>query len=93
VSRFDDLLKTAKRRPSVPQEPPSPAPVDTPAPRGPGRPKGKRSNPAFVQVSAHIPGELHHNVKLALLRERKGVEFSELVAELLSGWLAKRPGA
>jgi hypothetical protein len=38
-------------------------------------------------VTAYISEDIHHNVKLALLQERKGREFSELVGELLAGWL------
>jgi hypothetical protein len=52
-----------------------------------GRPPGKRSDPGYVQVTAYIPSDLHHNIKLALLQERKGREFSELVGELLADWL------
>ena len=59
--------------------------------RSAGRPRGKRSDPGFVQATSYIPAEVHHNVKLALLRERKGREFSELVADLLAEWLATRP--
>lgn len=73
---------------AAPTPPPSPAPPSGPLPeRRPGRPRGKRSDPGFVQVTAYIPDDLHHNVKLALLQERKGREFSELVAELLAAWL------
>jgi hypothetical protein len=43
-------------------------------------------------VSAYVPDELYHKVKLALLKERKGREFSELTAELLAAWLANQPG-
>lgn len=70
---------------------PSPAPpIESPPTRKPGRPPGKRSDPGFVQVTAYIPDDLHHNVKLALLQERKGREFSELVGELLTSWLQSR---
>jgi hypothetical protein len=65
----------------------SPAPATTPRR---GRPPGKRSDPGFVQVTAYIPAELHHNVKLALLQERKGREFSELVDALLTEWVRSR---
>jgi hypothetical protein len=74
-----------------PAAPPSPAPPDAPAARGPGRPRGKRSDPGYVQVTAYIADDLHYAVKLALLQERKGREFSELVAELLTAWLESRP--
>lgn len=70
--------------------PPSPAPPEAPAERRPGRPRGKRSDPGYVQVTAYIPDDLHHNIKLALLQERKGREFSELVGELLADWLKSR---
>ena len=62
---------------------------DTPSPkRGPGRPRGKRTNPDYSQVTAYIPKKLHTQVKIKLL-EDDGREFSELVEDLLKGWLAK----
>ena len=70
---------------------PSPAPpIPLPKPRR-GRPPGKRSDPGFVQVTAYVPADLHHEIKLALLKERQGREFSELVGDLLKGWLDSRP--
>jgi hypothetical protein len=78
-------------RPSA--APPSPAPAETPSPRGPGRPRGKRSDPTFDQVTAYVPHDLYHRVRLALLEDDRGQEFSELVTELLAGWLADRPRA
>lgn len=102
MSRYG-FLKDAKNRAAEPEptppaiasapgpaEGPPPSPAPAPA-RRPGRPPGKRSDPGFVQVTAYVPADLHHNVKLALLKERQGREFSELVAELLSAWLAGRP--
>ena len=54
--------------------------------RGPGRPRGKRTNPDYEQVTAYIPRSLHDKVKIALIEsERK--EFSQLVEELLARWL------
>lgn len=55
------------------------------APRG--RPPGKRTDPAYRHVSAYIRRETHHQVKLRLLQQGQGREFSELVEELLAGWL------
>ncbi len=51
------------------------------------RPPGKRRHPDFEQVTAYIRKDTHHQVKLALLRELKGRQFSDLVEELLSTWL------
>jgi hypothetical protein len=76
--------------PVVEAPPPSPAPVGTPALKKRGRPAGKRSDPEYVQVTAYVPAELHHNIKVALLKERQGREFSVLVAELLASWLESR---
>ncbi len=52
-----------------------------------GRPPGKRRHPDFEQITAYIRKDTHHQVKLALLRELKGRQFSELVEDLLSAWL------
>ncbi len=100
MSRFGDILKNAKRPPTPDEPPADPPPVekapDPPAPAPPspapkkGRPPGKRSNPAFEQVTAYIPGELYRDVRIRLLQEGQGQEFSELVAELLAAWLAGR---
>lgn len=73
-----------------PAEPPRPAPAEAPAPRGPGRPRGKRSDPAFEQVTAYVPRALYRRVRIALLEADRGQEFSELVAELLVNWLDTR---
>ena len=55
-----------------------------------GRPPGKRSNPDFEQITAYIRKDTHQGVKIVLLQEGKGQEFSELVEKLLSGWLTKQ---
>jgi hypothetical protein len=83
VSKFDDVLERARNRKPEPH-PPSPAPKKV------GRPHGKRSDPGYTQVTAYLSADLHFKVKLALLQDRKGQEFSQLVAELLSGWLGSR---
>ena len=54
-----------------------------------GRPAGKRTDPDYAQVTAYIRKGTHHGVKLLLLQEGQGREFSELVEELLSSWLAE----
>ena len=58
--------------------------------RGRGRPRGyaggKRDNKEeYTQASAYIRRDVHKRVKSALALEDK--EFSELVEELLEGWL------
>ena len=51
-----------------------------------GRPRGKRSNPDYTQVTSYIKKETHKSVQRVLLEQEK--EFSELIQELLEEWLA-----
>lgn len=60
-------------------------------PRRRGRPSGKRSDPDYVGFTTYIRKDTHHEVKLALLQEKRGRELSELVEDLLSNWLKSRP--
>lgn len=82
--------------------PPSPAPVEDVAPiteppaapaakAGRGRPAtGKKSNLEYFQTSVSVRKETHKRVKMALLSDGNGVDFGDLVEELLSGWLNSR---
>lgn len=55
-----------------------------------GRPRtGKRSDPAFRQVSAWIRKDTYDEVTKRLFLEENRREFSELVQDLLKGWLSK----
>jgi hypothetical protein len=78
--KFDNLLKARDRNDMA-----------TGGDRG-GRTRaasvGKRSDNDYRQVSAYIRKDTHQQVKIALLQEEQ--EFSELVEELLSGWLKAR---
>ncbi|HVK05183.1 MAG TPA: hypothetical protein VM490_17025 [Armatimonadaceae bacterium] len=57
--------------------------------RGPGRPRsGKRSDPDYTQVTAYVRAATYKRVKMALMAEDRGREFSDLVETLLTGWLA-----
>lgn len=60
-------------------------------PRRRGRPSGKRSDPDYVGFTTYIRKDTHHDVKVALLQEKEGRELSELVEELLAGWLKSKP--
>jgi hypothetical protein len=106
ASKFKGILDKAKEREPEPSEeevahPPAPVPGSVPetkpkkpdspaAPKKLGRPTGKRSDGEHVQVTAYIRGETHRDVKIALLKDEKGQEFSELIQELLTKWLKSR---
>lgn len=99
-SKFSGLLAAVKEREEnqaegakadaqpAPQQPQGPRVKDGPVR---GRPRGKRSSEAFVQVTAYIGRQTHRDVKIALLSEGEGREFSELVEELLAGWIESGP--
>jgi len=53
----------------------------------PNKTRGKRSNPDYEQVSAYIRRETYKDVKIALLQQSEGKDFSDLVEELLAEWL------
>ena len=50
------------------------------------KPRGKRNNPVFTQVTAYIPRSLHEEVKISLIRKGK-LDFSTLVETLLAEWV------
>ena len=55
---------------------------------GSGRKRdGKRSNPDYVQVGAHIPKDLHRQVKRRLFDEER--DFGDLMTELLRAWMGR----
>lgn len=57
-------------------------------PKKMGRPRGKRSDPDYEQVTAYIRRDTHTAIKIALLQENQGREFSELVENLLAEYLS-----
>jgi hypothetical protein len=42
-------------------------------------------------VTAYIPKALYRDVRIRLLQEGQGQEFSELLADVLAAWLESRP--
>lgn len=79
----------ALSRPSVPLEsPPAPpvAPDQQAQPRGPGRPPGKRSNPAYKQYSVRLRKDTQRTAMEHLRRETEQPDFSELVERLVKEW-------
>ena len=66
--------------------------------RKPGRPRGRRSNPDYTQISAYIPLELLLDIQEELakekrrLRKRSAMTVSELAENLLRDWLENRKG-
>ena len=85
MNKFQEVIDAAKGRKDTAASPTSL--VRPQKQQGRGRPPGKRQNPDFDQVTAYIRKQTHQGVKIALLQEGKGQEFSELVESLLAKWL------
>lgn len=79
--KFDDLLQSRRSQGRDDERNDEPARARTTS-------VGKRSDSEYRQVSAYIRKDTHREVKIALLQEDR--EFSELVEELLRGWLDRR---
>jgi hypothetical protein len=84
MSKFNDILKAAQSRN---QDVETPVQAEAKSQKL-GRPRGKRSNPDYEQVTAYIKKETYRNTKIALLQQGNNQEFSELVEQLLSDWLS-----
>ena len=91
-SKFTDALKAAREHPCGTEEETAAAAIA----RAPGRPNGKRTDPAFVQTTCYLRKTTLGAVQIATLQEsirtgEKRQEFSEIVEDLLTEWLAARP--
>ena len=63
-------------------------PIQPQTPEAPPKRQGKRGNPAYTQISAHIPRTLHRAVKRQLLDEER--ELGDLLEELLRAWTGQQ---
>ncbi len=99
MSKFKEILDAAREREPEPDNNIQPEidmqAIETksvePAPKQKlGRPKGKRSDPDYEQVTAYVKKETYTATKIALLSEGNKQEFSQLVQELLEQWLKSR---
>jgi len=55
-----------------------------------GRRLGKRTAPDYVQVGVYIPKQLHNKAKVLLINEGQDRDFSQLVGDLLSAYVAQQ---
>lgn len=90
VGKKKNADRTATTQPtSIAAEPPAQSTDQTNHKRG--RPPAKRSDPDFVGLTTYVRRDTHTRAKIALLQEGTGRELSELVEDLLCGWLDKTP--
>ena len=98
MSKFEGIRR-ARQPDTQPPDNPSTQKSDSPEIQPPelsgtrqprkGRPRGKRSDPSFEQVTAYIPKELYRRVKVRILESGRDQDFSEVVADLLGEWLGE----
>lgn len=69
------------------QEVNSPSPIAESATRPLGRPRGKRSDPAYEQITAYIRKETYRTLKIKLLETGDERDASEVIEDVLSAWL------
>ena len=95
MSKFNDIFKAAKEREAIEETKTPTEPTINEKPKRKGRPKGKRSNPDYEQVTAYIKKETYRQIRIALLEQDNTKDFSELVEQLLDEYLrtqnAKNP--
>jgi hypothetical protein len=72
------------------------APISESPKRKPGRPRGRRSNPDYTQISAYVPIDLYLDIQDELAKEKRrqrkrtALTVSELSENLLREWLKQR---
>lgn len=81
MTKFSNLKAMREQRAAAAAE----EPVEPPMPAKVGRPRGKRSDPAYQQVTVLLHGDTYREARKRLLDERK--EVSTLLNELLDAWL------
>ena len=87
MSKFNHILQAAKERETTEEATTlTDQPLEKP-PKKRGRPKGKRSDPDYEQVTAYIKKETYRQVRMALLQQPDSQDFSELVEQLLDDFL------
>lgn len=75
-------LKTVQTKPAATKPKTNGKAADAPAPM-----RGKRSHPDYTQAPAFVRKDTYKAVKIALLNDERGLDYSDLVEELLTAWL------
>lgn len=81
--------KSEKKKPETASLSPAPKTVESATPKDAAtkRAGGKSSNPDYTQVLTYIRRDTHKAIKKALLDDDQNRDLSDLVEELLAGWV------
>ncbi len=86
-SRFDNFINAARApKPDPTSETPTPTEA-IPTEESPPK-KSKSSDPDYMRTTVYLPRQIHRRLKSAAADEEK--EISEIIEELVTGWLASR---
>lgn len=85
-NQFRSLIAASGQAPVAQIQANTPA-EETPATR---RLPGKRATPGYVQVGVYIPKQLHNQAKVKLIQEGQDRDFSQLIGDLLTGYVNDR---
>ena len=86
-SRFDNFINAA-RAPKPDPTPETPTSTEAaPTEESPPK-KSKSSDPDYMWTTVYLPRQIHRRLKSAAADEEK--EISEIIEELVTGWLASR---
>jgi hypothetical protein len=86
-SKFKGLFDAARARTEDPVEEADPVAERAVAVRPVGRPRGKRSNPDYEQISAYLRKDTYRAAKIKLLETGDERDVSEVLEELLAAWV------
>lgn len=85
MSKFS-VLKNRNNPTAEPEPVSEPEPPAAPAVPKLGRPAGKKGHPDYVQVTVYLKKSVHRTARKLLFDE--GRQFSDLVDDLVSRWIA-----
>jgi hypothetical protein len=80
MSKFGGLLSKKQKHSEVVEE-------KSEKPKAKTKVAGRSADPAYQQATAYIPRDLHEDVMREIYKRQ---QFSELIEELLTEWLATR---
>jgi hypothetical protein len=86
-SKFKGLFDAARARTEEPATEADPVTERAVSVRPVGRPRGKRSNPDYEQISAYLRKDTYRAAKIKLLETGDERDVSEVLEELLAAWV------
>ena len=84
-SKYAQTIASIRQRSETPDAAASVGPG-----QGRGRPPGKRSNPEWKLYSHYLKKQTQHEATAILHNKENGQDLSDVLQELLEGWIAQQ---